>query len=149
MPAPSACSGLKELVECPGVMSTVTCWAKTDAANTSSPMPVFNRFNRPAECAPNDLRIVSFMPRKLQRQEVRYFNPARQVFCQNGGTCQLGLSALIRSQGCAACPAGATPPGTVRTGRGGAAPPDAAGATICCCVPPPRSLAEQTKSSPA
>src|ERR1700733_4716768 len=79
MPAPSACSGLKELVECPGVRSTVTCCAKTGRASISSARPVFNRFNTPARCTPGDLQMVGFMAKKLRQKEVPHCTSARQV----------------------------------------------------------------------
>src|SRR5580700_9316914 len=82
MPAPSACSGLKELVECPGVMSTITCWAKTGVASISSTMPIFNRFNRLAQQRLSGLQIVCFMATELRQEEVSYSTSTRQVLCQ-------------------------------------------------------------------
>src|ERR1700730_8988553 len=86
MPAPSARSGLKEFVECPGVISTVTCWANPESASISSTMPVVKRFNRGATTlTTSDLRISCLMATELQRQEVKYFTLPRQVPCQKRG----------------------------------------------------------------
>src|SRR6202521_1835256 len=92
MPAPSARSGLKEFVECPGVMSTVTCWANAGSASISSTMPVVKRCNRGAPTLmTSDLRICCLMATELQRQEVEYFTPPSQVPCQKRGDSRLRL----------------------------------------------------------
>src|ERR1700730_6818591 len=93
MPAPSARSGLKEFVECPGVMSTVTCWANPGSASISGTMPVVKRFNRRATTlTTSDLRISCLMATELQRQEAKHSTLPRQVPCQKPGDSRPRLS---------------------------------------------------------
>src|SRR5580704_2754785 len=79
MLAPSACSGLKVLVECPGVMSTVTCCASSGNARASATV-VVKRFNTSVKnFVTGDSRICGLMATELQRQEARHFTSVRQI----------------------------------------------------------------------